>query len=585
MGRTSALVRGPPCTGILGETVVVTDTTPHARPAPAATGTPEPRAGTARPPAGRRYRRAVAVLTLVVAAWTVVWAAVTPMFRSPDEQNHVNSVLRIAYGGGWPPPGDAYFSPAIAQAVDEAGYPADLPGRWRHREDARQFVDVVPVPREDRTHLDAGNALGDASSGTEVDQMTQHPPLYYALGAGFLHVTGLTDARWDQVTLALRLLDALLLALVVPLAAESARRATGSPSAGLVAGAFPLLLPQLGHVMGAVNNDALVVLACAAATYLAVRVVTGDLRWRVAVAIGVVLGLGLLTKVMLAFAVPMVVAAYALARGRRWPGRLGRLAVAGAVTLAVGGWWWVRNLITLGAVQPVGRPRELTILATVPDHDVPSIIAGRLAQSFFGNLSWLEVHLAGAWVVWGSVALAAAGLVALVLPGARRSAVVLLLLPAALAAGVAYNAWDFHAETGRLVAIQGRYVFGGVAALGAAVAIAAWQLARRSDRRLARGVPAVVTLALAAAVGGLFWAFDAFYRGPDEAFGDAVDRWLAWSPLPEPALVALLAAAAAVLLGGLVVGLLWPRRLAASSIDPAPGTPPPAVPGAPKDAR
>ena len=31
-----------------------------------------------------RHRRAVAVLTLVVAAWTVVWAVVTPMFRSPD---------------------------------------------------------------------------------------------------------------------------------------------------------------------------------------------------------------------------------------------------------------------------------------------------------------------------------------------------------------------------------------------------------------------------------------------------------------------------------------------------------------------
>ena len=64
-----------------------------------------------------------------------------------------------------------------------------------------------------------------------------------------------------------------------------------------------------------------------------------------------------------------------------------------------------------------------------------------------------------------------------------------------------------------------------------------------------------------------------------------MDRWLAWSPLPEPALVALLAVAGAVLLGGLVVGLLWPRRLAASSIDPAPGTLPPAAPGAPKDAR
>ena len=540
----------------------MTDTTPHARPepAPSSTVSTDPRAGTRsehRAPhqGARGYRRALAAITLVVVAWGLLWAVVTPSFQAPDEQNHLNSVLRIAYGGGWPAPGDAYLAPAVVDAVAEAAYPSDPPGRFVHRPDVPQFVDLEAVPRDERTRVAATTALGDATSGTDVDQMTQHPPLYYALGAGVLHATGLTDARWDVAMLALRLLDVLLLALTVPLAAGAARRVTGSPSAGLVAAAFPLFVPQLGHIMGAVNNDALVMLACAAVTFLAAGVVTGDLRWRVAVAIGLVVGLGLLTKVMVAFALPTVGVAYLLARGRPWPARLGRLAAAGGVAGVVGGWWWVRNVVTLGAVQPVGRPRDVGTVAQVPVDEVPSLLVEKLAQGFFGNLSWLEVRLPGGWVVLGSTVLVVVALVALVLPGARRAAVALLLLPAALAAGVAYNAWDAYDVTGGLVAVQGRYVFGGAPALAAVLAIALWQAVRRSERRLARVVPVVVALAVAAAGAGLAWAFGSFYRGPGESPGDAVDRWLAWSPLEAPALVAVLVLAALTVLGALATCL------------------------------
>ncbi|MFE7407467.1 DUF2142 domain-containing protein [Isoptericola sp. NPDC057559] len=555
----------------------MTDTTRHGRPEPA----PPPLTSALRP-GPRGYRRAVVVITLAVAAWAALWAVVTPPFQAPDEQNHLNSVLRIAYSGGWPAPGDAYLAPGVVDAVHESGYPSDPPGRWVHRSDVPQFVDLEPVPRDERLRLDTTNALGDASSGTSVDQMTQHPPLYYALGAAALRVTGLTAGRWDLQMLALRLLDVALLALSVPLAAGAARRITGSPSAGLVAATFPLFLPQLGHIMGAVNNDALVVLTCAAATYLAARVVTGDLRWRVAVAIGVVVGLGLLTKVMAAFVLPTVGVAYLLARGRRWPGRLARLVVAGVVALAVGGWWWVRNVVTLGAVQPVGLPRDPATVAQVPDGDVPRLIVEKLPQAFFGNLSWLEVRLPGAWVVLGSVVLVAVVLAAVVLPGARRASLALALLPAGLAFGVAYNSWSAHADTGGLVAVQGRYVFGGIAALAALFAVAVWQLVLRQDRRLALALPVVTALALAAAVGGLVWGFGAFYQGPGETFGDAVERWLAWSPLAEPALLVVLSAGVLALVSALVVAVGWPRRLAASV---APGDTPAAAPGAPKDAR
>ncbi len=519
-------------------------------------------------PEHRTYRRALALLTLLVAAWTLVWAVLTPAFRSPDEQNHVNSVLRIAYGGGWPPPGEAYFSPVIEQAVEEAAYPADLPGRYAYRESARQLVDVTPVPREERARIDATSAL--PAAGAEIDQMTQHPPAYYALGAAALRVTGLHDARWDQAMLALRLLDVLLFAATIPFAAGAALRLTGSRSVALLSAPLPLLVPQVGHIMGSVNNDVLVVLACAVATYLAARIVTGDLRWRTAVVIGAVLGVGLLTKVMVAFVVPTVVVAYLLAPGAEWRTKATRCAVAMVAALVVGGWWWVRNVLTMGVVQPAGRARDLAQLAQVPDDEAVPLTVGRIAQSFFGQLGWLEVRLDGGFVVLGSAVVAVASLVALAWPGCRRAAAALLLLPTTLAAGVAYNALDYHAETGVLVALQGRYVFGGLAALAVVLAVAVWYLLGRSRARAAVAVPVVTVVALAVGTVGVWWGLRMMYRGPGEGVGEAVDRWLAWSPLEGWQLAVALGGAAVVAVAAVVGAVRWAVAARGREVTPRP---------------
>jgi len=508
----------------------------------------------------RAWRRAVAVLTLLVGAWAATWAVLTPPLFSADEQNHLNSAVRLAYGGGWPAPGDAYFGPAVEAAVDESGYPSDLPGRYRDRDNQPQFVDLEPRPDAERTRIDASTALPapDADpSGLTVDQMTQHPPAYYALGALVLRATGLAEGRWDVALTALRLLDVVLLMPVVPLVASATRRVTGSRSAGLVAATFPLFVPQLGHIMGAANNDALVVLTSAVATYLAVRVVTGDLRWRVAVALGVVVGLGMLTKVMVVFVLPTVVAAYLLVRRVPWRRRLSRLVVALGLAAVVGGWWWVRNYLTLGAVQPVGRPRDLSKVPLLPREELVHESVGRLAQAFWGNTGWLDVHLSGRFVVTGSLLLVALALVAVVMPGARRASVVVLLVPGALAAGVLYNAIDFWTETQQLIAVQGRYVFGGIAALAVVVGIAVWQLAWRAEPRAAIGAAASCVLGVAAAGAGLAWGVTTMYQGPGDSLTQTLDRWAAWSALTGPQLVLVAALFAALAVLAVVLCVRW----------------------------
>ncbi|QAY63365.1 DUF2142 domain-containing protein [Xylanimonas allomyrinae] len=515
------------------------------------------------------WRRALAALLVLVAAWGVCWAVLTPPFRSPDEQTHLGSVLRIAYGGGWPPPGEAYVPPIVADAEREAGWPGDLPGRRIVRPGKPQFVDRTPSVRAERTRIDAGNAVTPTPPPADavVDQMTQHPPGWYAVGAALLRVTGLADARWDQALLALRLMDVAMLAAAVPFAAASARRLTGSWPAALVAAPLPLFAPGVGNILGSANNDAIVVIALAVVTWLSVRVVTGDTRWRTAVALGVVLGLGLLGKVMPAFAVPGVVAAYALApwggrpaprpwrvdwRGTFWP-RAARCATALGTALAAGGWWWVRNVLVLGAVQPVGRPRDVSRLDIVPAADVLPTAVRRVAQSFWGHLSWLEIWLDLRLVVLGSVLLAAAGVVALTVPGTRRGALVLAALPAGLTFGVIFNAWQFWRDTDRLVALHGRYVYGGLAALGALLAVGLWHTVRRREDRARVTLVVVTGLGLLSGASGLAWAFGAFYRCADDTFGDALARWAAWSPLSPGWLAATVGAAAALAVGAVAV--------------------------------
>jgi hypothetical protein len=64
------------------------------------------RVGAAR----RRFLRSssacVVLASVLLFGASLLWAVFVPGFRAPDELQHVNSVVRLAEGGGWPGPGD-----------------------------------------------------------------------------------------------------------------------------------------------------------------------------------------------------------------------------------------------------------------------------------------------------------------------------------------------------------------------------------------------------------------------------------------------------------------------------------------------
>ncbi|WP_425956324.1 DUF2142 domain-containing protein [Xylanimonas sp. McL0601] len=531
----------------------------------------EPEASPEAPPGRRRWpahRRLDVVLTLLVVGVAATWALLTPPLRAPDEPQHLNSVLRIAFGGGWPKPGEAVMAPAVQQARIDVALETDLPGRYADRGTVPQFALADIVPAADRARVTPRTALPHwpALAADDVDQMSQHPPLYYALGAGLLHVTGLVDARWDQQLLALRLLDVVLLAPLVPLAAWSARRLTGSTAAGAVAACFPLLVPQVGHILGAVNNDALVMLVGAAVTALVVRVLTGDRSLRTAAIIGAVVGIGLLTKVMAAFLLPVIALAYLLAPG----GALGastesrrralgadarRVLLTGGVALAVGGWWWVRNIVVYGTVQPVGIDRNLDDKVSEGLGTYVVQAWRRLSRSFFGDMGWLDLRTPQSFWLTATVLLLVLGVVALTSRATWRPVAVLLALPTTLTVAILYNGWAYYQEHGLLVGHQGRYLFAGLAALAVVLAVAVRRLVGGSEARLRMAVPVVVATGIAVTFYGFRFGFTGFYRPEGTTLREAFDRWELLSPVGSGWLVAVAGTTAALAIAALALAV------------------------------
>ncbi len=435
-------------------------------------------------------------------------------------------------------------------ARGQAALDSDLPGRHWNRDDIVQYTDVEPLPDDRRLEVSADNALPAPGGGggrrlDAVDQMTQHPPLYYAAAAAWLKATGTAEARWDHLLLSLRLFDVLLLAPLPLLAAATVRSLLGdrpdARPAALVAAAGVLFVPMSAHILTAVTNDALVTLSGAVIVWLAARVLAGDLRWRTAAGLGLAVGVGLFTKVMAAFAVPMIVVAFVLAgttgrpvladlRRTWWP-RASRLGVAGLVAFAAGGWWWLRNLIVYGAVQPVGIPERWEPVPNAGLRHFVTTVVTAFTRSFFGDFGWLELRVAPV-VFWGGATIVAALCVAaLVRPDSRRDAAVLLLFPVALWASVVANAWQHYVETGWITAVQGRYLFAGLAALAAVTAL--------GIRPRAVAVPWIVAGAGAVAAVSLVHGFRGMYWGHLEGVSDAAALLAAWSPLSPGQLVAV----------------------------------------------
>jgi 4-amino-4-deoxy-L-arabinose transferase-like glycosyltransferase len=499
---------------------------PEAAPIRATTELEAPASEPTFPRAG--VPRAVWLVVALHLALLLGYSVMSPIFRAPDEYVHVDLMRHLAATGDYPAYDELFVSAPIFAARDTSpAYVAGTP--------AVGVGDAVP-PAERPSFED----LGPDVATDVVNQMPQHPPLYYGLGAAVLRAGEAVAPGWpwsfDRTVALLRLVDVVLVAAVPLLAWATARRFGCPPRAALTAGVLVLAVPQFTHIGAVVNNDVLLMALAAGLFLLAARILTGDLSRRTAVVAGIVTGLALLTKGFALVLAPWILGAYLLAPGAATQRRLvgTRLAWVAGLATVVGGWWWVRNVVLYDTVQPGLRLRD-----SVPDFDpspvffVTSFIA-RLSRSFWGDFGWFEVALPAVALTVATLLLVGAVVMAFVRGRvfAVRARLAYLVFPAAaLSVLVVTNAYRAYLKTGTPFASQGRYLFPGLVGLVVVAAVGFDQLRRRPVRSLpvVALAGALVMQALAvAAIMGRYW------EGP--GVGDRIRAMLALSPWP-PVLV------------------------------------------------
>ncbi|WP_232303870.1 glycosyltransferase family 39 protein [Pseudofrankia sp. DC12] len=333
----------------------------------------------------------VLVITALHLALLATYSVVYPTWTGYDEAQHVDMVYGLLHGDGWPAPGQKMISQGVAATSDDfdRGAYADMFQSGGKKRRSPSFAEITPTPRADRGSFDALGGPAPVTDGRLSNQMVQHPPMVYAVGAAVLGALPATNWAYDEQVYVLRLLNILLVAPLPLLAWATARRLRLSEAVARGAAVLPLAVPGFDRVGATFNNDGVLILTTGVLTFVLAGVLRGDRRMRTAVWAGVWLALTFLSKGLALLLPLMVVAAYLVgwwntrsaqaadveARpGRRVRALVGSLpwwpAIAAiAIGLGLGGWWWVRNYVLYGAVQPNGwdadPPRRESLL--LPD--------------------------------------------------------------------------------------------------------------------------------------------------------------------------------------------------------------------------
>jgi hypothetical protein len=296
----------------------------------------------------RRLALTVGAVALLNAA---TWSFITPAFQVPDEVAHVAYVQSIGETGAPPrDPRSIVVSPEQTAAMADAGY-GSLTAPTLH-------AAAWSAHQQRRLAADARRGLSRRAT-SYVGEGEPEPPLYYALEAipyRAAHAATLLDRM-----MLMRLCSALLAGVTALLSFLFVRECLPARRwAWAVGGLGVAFAPMLGFVSGGVNPDALLFALSAASFLCLARAWRRGVTLRLALAVGALIGAGMLTKVNFYGLVPGTLLGFALAArrsggawDRRVLGLLASVVALGGLLFALGAGFeaavWHRPFV-------VGRP-------------------------------------------------------------------------------------------------------------------------------------------------------------------------------------------------------------------------------------
>lgn len=281
---------------------------------------------------------------------SLLYIAVTPLWEGFDELFHFAYVQSLAATRTLPVWGETFIDSEIAEST--AYLPlAGLMPQLAPGSEKLSYQDYWKMKEPKRDELErklrrlTASAKSFVSSDVSLYQ-TQHPPLYYALCVPLYRL--MDDRNIVDKAYALRIFSALLASLcvvAVALKAKDNESQLNAMLAGLVA-----LWPCLYIDIARVGNDSLGI-AIFSFLFLGMMRYGEEPSARRGVALGALLGLGLLTKAYFLTAIPAIVlflVLLALRNREKKRGILRDLCFVLIVAGAVGGWWYLRNFHLYG---------------------------------------------------------------------------------------------------------------------------------------------------------------------------------------------------------------------------------------------
>jgi hypothetical protein len=280
--------------------------------------------------------RLLGLLLLVTAVKGVFWAAAFPPIQPADEIHHIGYARDIAAQGTLAVTARDVFTPEevivldIARVVEVSGFrrPLDLsPAR------------VEAIAHSKKQLRTAAEWPVEAPSPWVHYFSRYHPPFYYALGALIQWLARPPDLL-AHLALARLLSVGATMATVLFTYLLARELFPGRPLLWLTAAAITSFLPMVTYLGAVYTNQALEVTLFTVLFYLGARVIRRGLSLVLAVNLGLLLGVGLLTKISFLIALPLlgIVAVYELYHFRRRP--LAWLLVPLIAALIAGSWYW-----------------------------------------------------------------------------------------------------------------------------------------------------------------------------------------------------------------------------------------------------
>ena len=354
-----------------------------------------------------RQHRAITFILIGFIILGTAYSVVTPLFEASDELWHYPFVKHLADGGGLPVQDPRIEQPWRQEGSQPPLYYAlgALATCWV---DTSDFAEV----RWLNPHADIGVETADGNLNMVVH--TERESFPYRGTALAVHIVRFLSVLMGAVTV----LCTYLIALEI---------FPGQRTLAAGAAAFNAFVPMFLFISASVNNDNLVIPLCSLTLLFLIRLVRGDKlgigNWELefCLLLGLVIGLGALSKASALGLLPLTALGLALSAwrrqnesvSRRFVWFLGSFITVLVVSCVVAGWWYLRNWLLYR--DPLGLNTFVTIVGPrLPQPTLRQLLGEweGFVKTFWGLFGGVNVAMEPA-AYWVLNALAILGLVGL----------------------------------------------------------------------------------------------------------------------------------------------------------------------------